>query len=124
VASDLVLANVHLFIHYLQRYPLAFCVLILPLSIARWIAFVSEYASKKSPVPSAPTIAFNALYNLTGLVDVILFLTTRRGLLLFEGGNQDVNPDGGSGPGTEVSGDWELGRLPEDRSSMASSRLA
>jgi hypothetical protein len=89
---------------------------------------VSEYEGKRSPVPSAPTIAFNALYNLTGLVDVILFLTTRRGLLLFEGGNQDVNPGGsdrrGSGPGTEVSGDWPLGRLPEDRSSMASSRLA
>ncbi|KAJ7599278.1 hypothetical protein C8J56DRAFT_916302 [Mycena floridula] len=53
-------------------YPVAYSVLIVPIGLAR----LSEFAGAK--VPSWATIVTDVIFNLTGLVNVLLFLTTHR----------------------------------------------
>jgi hypothetical protein len=56
-------------------YPICYIILIIPLSIVRWITFT------KGLTPFAATAAAIVVFKLSGLVNVILFLATRKGLL-------------------------------------------
>ena len=71
-----------------------FQVIILPLSVTRWTSFVSHTHNKHHEVPFSATVFSVALYKLGGLFDVILFVTTRPGLLLFESRDSPLNIPG------------------------------
>jgi hypothetical protein len=58
-------------------YPLAYTLMVLPLSIARW----SLFNHKK--VSSAVTFFAVTMFNLSGAINVLLFLIVRPQLLLF-----------------------------------------
>ncbi|KAI9463564.1 hypothetical protein BJY52DRAFT_921148 [Lactarius psammicola] len=58
-------------------YPLAYSLMVLPLSVARW----SLFDHKK--VSTAGTIFAVSMYNLSGAINVLLFLIVRPQLLLF-----------------------------------------
>ncbi|KAH9170451.1 hypothetical protein EDB89DRAFT_2071969 [Lactarius sanguifluus] len=58
-------------------YPLAYTLVVIPLSVARWLLF-----SHKS-VPSATTFFGLTMFNLSGAVNVLLFMIVRPRLLLF-----------------------------------------
>ena len=63
--------------HQLPRYPLAYAIIILPVSITRWSSFGSK------DVPSAATFFSVSLHDLSGAINVLLFLVVRSELLLF-----------------------------------------
>lgn len=69
-------------------YPVVYSVLVIPLSVVRWIQFAQE-AKGPSHVPFSATLSVEALFNLAGVIDVVVFFTTRRGLLLF-GDDEDA----------------------------------
>ncbi|KAH9055184.1 hypothetical protein EDB87DRAFT_1344417 [Lactarius vividus] len=58
-------------------YPLTYTIMVIPLSVSRWLL-----ASHKS-VPSATTILGSIMFNLSGALNVLLFLIVRPRLLLF-----------------------------------------
>jgi len=58
-------------------YPFSYCLIILPLSVARWLQFRHVH------VPSAATFFGVSMFNLSGAVNVLVFLIARPGLLLF-----------------------------------------
>ncbi|KAI0058574.1 hypothetical protein BV25DRAFT_1840948 [Artomyces pyxidatus] len=58
-------------------YPAVYSVLVLPLSIVRWITF------RTGSAPSAATFVVIFLFSLSGACNVLLLLTTRPQLLLF-----------------------------------------
>jgi hypothetical protein len=76
----------------LSSYPLVYCIIGLPLSAARWSQFARHH------VPSTATLVTSFIYDLTGLCNVLLFVWTRRGLLLISRGPGD-NPTPVSGSG-------------------------
>jgi hypothetical protein len=60
------------------RYPLVYCLGVMPLSIVRWIAFVQE--AKNDGVhnmPSVATLASESIFGLSGFLNVVLLLTTK-----------------------------------------------
>ncbi|KAH9048658.1 hypothetical protein EDB83DRAFT_2632661 [Lactarius deliciosus] len=61
----------------LSSYPLAYTIMVIPLSISRWLHF-----SHKG-VPSAATFFGLMMFNLSGALNVLLFLIVRPRLLLF-----------------------------------------
>jgi len=77
-------SNLNQQVEYTQRraalgmllYPLAYSLVVLPLSIARW----SQFSGRD--VPSAATFFGVAMYNLSGAINVFLLLTVRPQLLL------------------------------------------
>jgi hypothetical protein len=70
-----------------RRYPASYVVIVLPLSIVRWIDFKVD-SNPPDPnniherMPSAATFFVISLFGLSGLVNVTLLLLTRPGLLL------------------------------------------
>jgi len=58
-------------------YPLSYSLVVLPLSIARWLQFGHHH------VPSAVTFFVVSMFYLSGAINVILFLVIRPELLLF-----------------------------------------
>jgi hypothetical protein len=69
-------------------YPLVYSCLVLPLSVGRWIGFEqASHGDKKVHVPPSATLAIQTIYALSGICNVILFLTTRPNLLLFKRGS-------------------------------------
>lgn len=64
------------------RYPFAYCVAVLPLSIVRWIDFVQEAKGRPNGISYQATFGAASVYELSGLFDVLLFLYARPGLLL------------------------------------------
>ncbi|QRV81876.1 G protein coupled glucose receptor regulating Gpa2 protein [Ceratobasidium sp. AG-Ba] len=72
-------------------YPLAYTVLVLPMSIVRWITFHDKGVPKPS-VSTATAVAVS-IFNLSGLINVVLILTTRANVLLF--GTRGVIPVSG-----------------------------
>ncbi|KAH9014333.1 hypothetical protein EDB85DRAFT_2287593 [Lactarius pseudohatsudake] len=58
-------------------YPLTYTLMVIPLSVSRWLL-----ASHKS-VPSATPIFGSIMFNLSGAINVLLFLIVRPHLLLF-----------------------------------------
>ncbi|KAF8274449.1 hypothetical protein EI94DRAFT_1713454 [Lactarius quietus] len=69
-------------------YPLAYSLMILPLSIARWLEFDGK------SVPSAATFFGSSVFCLSGAINVLLFLTTRPQLLLFSPPDEFSEPEG------------------------------
>jgi hypothetical protein len=68
-------------------------VLILPLSVARWIGFVQEtHGDRKNHVPPTALLSVQVIYCLSGLANVILFFLTRPSLLLFGKDEPDNDP--------------------------------
>ena len=65
------------------RYPLAYSILVLPLSIVRWRLFDQAKRGKETPPPAAATLSMNAIFVLSGAVNVLLLLTTRSDVLGF-----------------------------------------
>jgi hypothetical protein len=57
---------------------------VLPLSAARWKQFESKQWHN-----TAMTLVGAAIYDLTGLLNVLLFIYTRQGLLFFDEGRPD-----------------------------------
>lgn len=70
-------------------YPVIYSIIILPLSIVRWITF----AAGDKAVKSAGTFAVIFLFGLSGAANVLLLLTTRPNLLLFDSRNYDEDED-------------------------------
>jgi len=73
----------------LQRmlfYPLAFAVIVLPLTITRWSSFDHKHVS------SAATFFSVFVFNLSGVVNVLLFLIVRPELLLFTPPEDFIEP--------------------------------
>ena len=69
-------------------YPICHTILILPLSIVRWITF--HPLGKNAPEIPFPFIAMaNTIFTLSGVVSVVLIMFTRRNLLLL-GPNRGV----------------------------------
>ncbi|KAI0276620.1 hypothetical protein BGY98DRAFT_934920 [Russula aff. rugulosa BPL654] len=58
-------------------YPLAYSLVVLPLSIARWLQFSHHHVSP------AVTFFASSMFHLSGAINVLLFLITRPELLLF-----------------------------------------
>jgi len=81
---------------YIQRraslgmllYPLSYSLIILPLTVARWLQFGHHH------VPSAVTFFAISMFYLSGAINVLLFLIIRPELLLFprpkEVGGEDI----------------------------------
>ena len=63
-----------------RSYPVAYCFCVLPVSAARWSAFVSGDDS----VPSGATFFAIFARDLFGAVNVLLLLVTRPGLLILQ----------------------------------------
>jgi hypothetical protein len=61
---------------YMLAYPAVYCVLVLPLSVVRWITFDG------TSVNSAANFVVVSMYNLSGFCNVVLFTVTRPNLLL------------------------------------------
>ena len=79
------------------RYPVLYGIQILPLSVVRWMGFVQEnHGDRKNRVPPGAVIAVAVIYNLSGITNIILFLLTRRGLLLFDKDIEDIKLKGHS----------------------------
>jgi len=72
-------------------YPAIYCLIILPLSVARWIGFVQEQRGLVNTVPPAATFAAMAIFNLSGACNAILLLTTRPKSGLFSRFNYDMD---------------------------------
>jgi hypothetical protein len=74
-------------------YPAAYTILVLPLSIVRWGFSNADFAEPQLPwmTPLATaTVIFHALFRLSGVVNVVLVLTTRPNVLLFGESGRDM----------------------------------
>ncbi|KAF8258920.1 hypothetical protein EI94DRAFT_1618955 [Lactarius quietus] len=69
-------------------YPLAYSLMVLPVSIARWSLFDHKN------VTSAATFFSVSVFNLSGAINVLLFLTVRPQLLLFSPPDEFCEPEG------------------------------
>ncbi|KAH8977960.1 hypothetical protein EDB92DRAFT_1805358 [Lactarius akahatsu] len=65
------------FPHKISSYPLAYSVMVIPLSVSRWLLF------NHKNVPSATTFFGIIMFHLSGATNVLLFLIVRPRLLLF-----------------------------------------
>lgn len=87
-------------------YPIAYTILVLPLSVVRWMSFVNpdlrELQTRNASMAAA-TLIFHATFRLSGVVNVGLVLTTRPNVLLFgqsdRGNEQDDEAGEGINPG-------------------------
>ncbi|KAG8726784.1 hypothetical protein FRC12_023088 [Ceratobasidium sp. 428] len=73
-------------------YPLAYTILVLPLSVVRWMAFANPDLDALTMAPlGTATMVFHALYRLSGVINVVLVLGTRPNVLLL--GKRDRDED-------------------------------
>ena len=63
-------------------YPVVYFILVTPISIVRWVGGFGR--SPKVHMPSAATLATEFLFSLSGLVNVFIFIFTRKGLFIAE----------------------------------------
>ncbi|KAF8583204.1 hypothetical protein K439DRAFT_76324 [Ramaria rubella] len=86
---------------FMLLYPFCYVVLVLPLSIGRWISFVIQARQGLDPndvtqtIPSAATLGVLSVFGLSGLINVMLLIMTRPGLLLL---NEPEIPQASLGP--------------------------
>jgi hypothetical protein len=67
-----------------HSFPFVYCILVLPVSVVRWIGFMQEQTGDMTnDVPSEATFAAVSIFHLGGVCNVLLFFATRRRLLLF-----------------------------------------
>ena len=97
-------------------YPIIYSVIIVPLSVVRWIQFSQEDRGK-GVISASWIITVEAIHSLGGFLDVSLFLLTKRGLLLF--GNSraplvsgEEKPPDEDEENEKFYGGAPLGRLP------------
>jgi hypothetical protein len=90
--------------HRSFSYPLAYSLSVIPLSVSRWLKFTGHN------VPSAATFFGVIMLNLSGAVNVFLFLIFKPRLLLF--------------PRPDRLGDPEIELLPHGNSSAISTDTA
>jgi len=83
-SSDILHLAVEMTRSCICRYPLVYSVLVLPLSVARSLEFKREWDNKPNNIPGAVTFTFASIYSLSGFANVVLFLSTRPDLLLFQ----------------------------------------
>lgn len=62
-----------------HSYPLVYSVIVLPLSVVRWI---TGFGADPHQMPSAATFIVISIYGLSGALNAMLFLLTRSDLLL------------------------------------------
>jgi hypothetical protein len=77
---------------YLVSYPLAYTIIVLPATIVRWITFNDEGDSTVAVVTATFVAVF--IFNLSGLVNVVLILFTRTNVLLL--GSHSTSDRGGA----------------------------
>jgi hypothetical protein len=106
----------------LIAYPITYSVVIIPSSVVRFIEFSQENKGQQDHVPVAWIFFAEAVYRLSGIITVLLFMLRRRGLLLF--GDDDPQTSNGQAPPSELSdaslndgktegpGSEQTGRLP------------
>jgi hypothetical protein len=69
-----------LFLTQETRYPIVYCILILPLSIVRWYHFsVGEKSDNRWP-GAIPQLIVIFIFSLSGVVNALLYLWTRKRL--------------------------------------------
>ncbi|KAI0036176.1 hypothetical protein K488DRAFT_41622 [Vararia minispora EC-137] len=66
-----------------RRYPAIYSILILPVSVIRWVGFGLEARGITDAIPGVATFVVDFTYSLSGAMNVILLLWTRPNLLLF-----------------------------------------
>jgi hypothetical protein len=59
------------------RYPMVYCVLILPLSIVRWITFRQVATAGESHISAVATFFVSILFTLSGVLNTVMYLLTR-----------------------------------------------
>ena len=69
--------------HFLLSYPIIYSVIIIPLSVVRWIQFGQETKGKNYFSPTS-TLTVESVFHLGGFLDVSLFFLLPRDLLLFQ----------------------------------------
>lgn len=74
-------------------YPLVYSILVLPLSVVRWVGFVQERGGRLSHIASSATLTVVTIYGLSGAMNVVLLFVTRPNSLLF-GHTQVYDTDG------------------------------
>jgi len=75
-------------------YPVVYSILVLPLSVVRWVQFVEERGGKSSDIAPSATIAAVSIFGLSGAMNVVLLVVTRPNSLLFKFGRTPTNnPD-------------------------------
>jgi hypothetical protein len=62
------------------RYPIVYLVLIMPLTIVRWIGFKKEINTDKSYHTPIATLTAMIIFSMGGVFDALLFFLTRKGL--------------------------------------------
>jgi len=77
-------------------YPLVYSVIVLPLSVVRW---VTGFGSNIYHLPSEATFIVIFIYNLSGLLNALLFLLTRSELLLLGNTSSTKRKRLGQAPG-------------------------
>lgn len=104
-----------------NRYPVVYSILILPLSVVRWIGFAQESGGNANHVGATATMTVISIYGLSGACNVILLLTTRPNSILFGKGIDYAPRRGTPGLATYKSSSinvavgeqtHDLGRLP------------
>jgi len=85
-------------------YPLAYALVVLPLTIIRWTIFANP--AKTTTFPSGWTFFAQIFFSLSGLVNVLLLRFTRPGLLLFQPSTSTI--------ASRMTGTYE-GRAPSIR---------
>ncbi|KAJ7497678.1 hypothetical protein FB451DRAFT_1018379, partial [Mycena latifolia] len=75
-------------------YPACYCVLVLPLSVVRWIGFVQERGGGSNRIPASATFGVISLYGLSGALNVVLLLNTRPNSVLFGDGGGELTAEG------------------------------
>jgi hypothetical protein len=82
-----------------HSYPIVYAFLVGPISIARWYSFT--HPSAVTTHRAATFVVMNMFY-LSGLLNALLFLLTKRGLWLFGFGEQHRNTNGVAPPVIDI----------------------
>ncbi|KAF8274450.1 hypothetical protein EI94DRAFT_1782365 [Lactarius quietus] len=96
----------------LPSYPLAYSLMVLPLSITRWL----QFKNKHKHVASAATFFSVSVFNLSGAINVLLFLIVRPRLLLFFPPEENSELDA-AGLGQPATGSALFPNTPNDNQS-------
>jgi len=90
-------------------YPLVYSVLVLPLSIVRWIGF-----SQEKQIPSVATFIVINIYALSGAFNALLLLWTRSGLFFSRNASVARAPVGQAPSGRVPTAKWDIGGSSAD----------
>lgn len=87
-------------------YPIAYAIVVLPLSIVRWITFAQEKYHTKVSMPIGATILAMILFASSGALNVILYIRTRPDTALFRSHYRD-DRDTTASPGSHRLAKWK-----------------